>query len=77
MAMALASHSIDLMHYITGVTFPRSFEDRLRCVRSRGTPHAPPDAGYQHAVAAPMAVRAMDTGRRIIIDPAKREIREG
>ncbi len=56
---------------------PDHFEDWLRCVRSRGTPHAPLDAGYQHAVATLMAVRSMDTGRRMIFDSARREIREG
>ncbi|MBM4020340.1 MAG: Gfo/Idh/MocA family oxidoreductase [Planctomycetes bacterium] len=56
---------------------PDHFLDWLQCVRSRKTPNASIDAGYQHAVAAIMAVRAYDTGRRQVYDPQKREIREG
>ncbi len=53
------------------------FLDWLKCLRSRGTPNAPIEAGYQHAVACLMAVRSFDTGKRTIYDAAKREIREG
>lgn len=56
---------------------PDHFLDWLQCVRSRGTPNASIDAGYQHAVACLMGVRAMDTGKRMIYDQARREIREG
>jgi hypothetical protein len=35
------------------------------------------EAGYQHAVAVIMAMKAYDTGRRQVFDPEKREIREG
>lgn len=56
---------------------PDHFLDWLRCMRTRKTPNAPIDAGYQHAVACLMAVRAYDTGRRQIYDPRRREIREG
>jgi predicted dehydrogenase len=56
---------------------PDHFLDWLQCLRTRQTPHAPIDAGYQHAVACLMAVKAYDTGRRQVYDPAKREIREG
>jgi len=51
--------------------------DWLQCIRTRETPNASIDAGYQHAVAALMAVRAYDTGKRQIYDQEKREIREG
>jgi len=53
------------------------FLDWLKCIRSRGIPNASIDAGYQHAVAVIMAMRAFDTGRRQVYDPASREIREG
>ncbi len=53
------------------------FLDWLQCLRSRKTPNASIDAGYQHAVACLMAVRAFDTGKRTIYDVEKREIREG
>ena len=49
----------------------------LQCLRSRETPHAPIEAGYQHAVAVIMAMKACDAGRRMIYDAEKREIREG
>jgi len=56
---------------------PDHFLDWLQCIRSRGTCRAPIDAGYQHAVAVLMAVRAHDTGHRQIYDPENREIRDG
>ena len=56
---------------------PDHFLDWLQCIRSRKEPNASIDAGYQHAVAVIMAMRAFDTGRRQLYDPDKREIREG
>ncbi len=56
---------------------PDHFLDWLQCLRSRKAPNAPIEAGYQHAVAVIMAMRAADTGRRQIYDPEKREIRAG
>ena len=56
---------------------PEHFLDWLQCLRSRKTPNASVDAGYQHAVACLMAVRAFDTGRRQIYDPKKRQIHNG
>jgi len=56
---------------------PDHFLDWLQCLRSRKLCNAPIDAGYQHCVPALMGIRAMDTGRRQIYDPEKREIREG
>jgi len=56
---------------------PDHFLDWLKCVRERGTPNAPLEAGYQHAVACLMAVRSMDTGKRTVYDPEKRKIRDG
>lgn len=49
----------------------------LQCIRSRETPHASIDAGYQHAVAVIMAMRAYDTGHRMVYDAKAREIRRG
>ncbi|MBE3095669.1 MAG: Gfo/Idh/MocA family oxidoreductase [Planctomycetes bacterium] len=56
---------------------PDHFQNWLQCLRTRKTPNASIDAGYQHAVAVIMAMKAYDTGRRQIYDPEKREIREG
>jgi predicted dehydrogenase len=49
----------------------------LECVRSRKTPNASIDAGYQHAVVCIMADEAFLRGKRMVYDPAKRLIREG
>ncbi|NIA13803.1 MAG: Gfo/Idh/MocA family oxidoreductase [Nitrospiraceae bacterium] len=56
---------------------PDHFLDWLQCLRNRETPNASIDAGYQHAVACLMAVRAFDTGKRQVYDAEKRAIREG
>ncbi len=50
--------------------------DWLKCIRSRGTPNADIEAGYQHAVAVVMAMKAFDTGRRIRYDAEKRTFSE-
>jgi predicted dehydrogenase len=59
------------------VEIPDHFLDWLQCLRTRNTTNAPIEAGYYHCVPALMGVRAMDTGKRQIFDPQKREIREG
>jgi predicted dehydrogenase len=59
------------------VETPDHFLDWLQCLRSRKACNAPIEAGYHHCVPALMAVRAMDTGRRQVYDPEKREIRDG
>ncbi len=56
---------------------PDHFLDWLQCLRSRKTPNAGIDAGYQAAVACIMAMRAFDTGRRQVYDADKREMRDG
>lgn len=56
---------------------PDHFQDWLQCLRTRRTPNASIDAGYQHAVAVIMAMRSYDTGQRIVYDPVKREIHPG
>jgi len=62
---------------VQDVPRPDHFLNWLQCLRTRQAPHAPIDAGYQHAVAVIMAMRAYDTGRRQVYDAEKREIREG
>ena len=59
------------------VSRPEHFLDWLQCLRTRKTPNASIDAGYQHAVAVIMAMQSYDTGRRMIYDAEKREIRPG
>ncbi|MCL5282379.1 MAG: Gfo/Idh/MocA family oxidoreductase [Planctomycetes bacterium] len=59
------------------VETPDHFLNWLQCLRSRQTPNASIDAGYQHAVACLMAVQSFDKGKRMIYDVEKREIREG
>ncbi len=54
---------------------PDHFLDWLQCVRDGGIPHAPIEAGYQHAVAVLMADESYRTGRKVVYDPAQREIR--
>jgi len=56
---------------------PDHFLDWLQCLRTRKTPNASIDAGYQHAVAVIMAMRSYDTGDRMIYDHQRREIRKG
>ncbi|MHC4072161.1 MAG: Gfo/Idh/MocA family protein [Planctomycetota bacterium] len=56
---------------------PDHFQDWLQCLRTRKTPNASIDAGYQHAVAVIMAMRSFDTGQRMIYDVEKREIYPG
>jgi predicted dehydrogenase len=59
------------------VARPDHFLDWLQCLRTRKTPNAPIDAGYQHAVAVIMAMMSYDTGKRMIYDAGRREIRPG
>jgi hypothetical protein len=59
------------------VEIPDHFLDWLQCLRSRRLTNAPIEAGYNHAVPAIMAIRAMDTGRRQVYDAATRTIHEG
>ncbi|HYP15357.1 MAG TPA: Gfo/Idh/MocA family oxidoreductase [Bryobacteraceae bacterium] len=46
----------------------------LRCMRSRQTPRANVDAGFQHAVAGCMAAVSLETGRRVSFDREKMEL---
>ncbi len=54
---------------------PDHFLDWLQCMRNGGSPHAPIEAGYQHAVAVLMAMQSYDTGRKTVYDPQERVIR--
>jgi predicted dehydrogenase len=60
---------------VTPIERPDHFLDWLQCVRSGATPHAPIEAGYQHAVACLMATQSYETGRRTVYDPSQRAIR--
>jgi predicted dehydrogenase len=59
------------------VDCPEHFLDWLQCLRTRKTPNASIDAGYQHGVAVIMAMRSFDTGQRTVYDAEKREIHPG
>jgi len=62
---------------VKDVPMPDHFLDWLQCLRTRQPPNASIDAGYQHAVACIMAMQSYDTGKRMIYDHQKREIRPG
>lgn len=53
------------------------FGNWLQCLRSRKTPNASIEAGYQHAVACIMSDRAYVTGQRQVFDAKKREVKAG
>ena len=59
---------------VAPVERPDHFLDWLQCLRSRETPNASIDAGYQHAVAVIMAMMAFDSGKRMVYDREKRTI---
>ena len=46
----------------------------MDCVRSRKTPNADIEAGYNHSVALCMAIAAMHTGKRITFDDVKQDV---
>jgi predicted dehydrogenase len=46
-------------------------------VRTRQQPIAPIEAGFHHSVAVIMADEALTSGRRMVYDPARREIQPG
>lgn len=62
---------------IAPVERPDHILDWLQCIRSRKQTNANIDAGYQHAVAVLMGVKASDTGRRMVYDRERHEIRKG
>ncbi len=56
---------------------PDHFLDWLQCLRSRRACNASIDAGYQHAVAVIMAMKAFDTGQRHVYDAEARTMQPG
>jgi predicted dehydrogenase len=54
---------------------PDHFLNWLQCMRTGATPHAPIEAGYQHAVAVLMAHESYRTGGKVTYDQKKRVIR--
>ena len=62
---------------VKDIAQPDHFLNWLECLRTRKAPNADIEAGYQHAVATLMAVRAFDTGRRQVYDAEKREMKDG
>lgn len=65
------------LKHVEYIERPDHMQNWLQCLRSRETPHAPIEAGFQHAVSVIMAMQAFDTGRRMIYDRELREIHEG
>jgi predicted dehydrogenase len=49
----------------------------MECVRSRKTPNAPIEAGYQHSIATIMANAAYRTGMRVTFDEKTQEVMAG
>jgi len=49
----------------------------MDCVRSRKTPNAPVEAGYNHSIANIMVTAALHTGLRTSFDPVKQEVMAG
>lgn len=49
----------------------------LECLRARREPHAPVEAGYQHAIACIMANAAARTGERVTFDERRQEVLAG
>jgi predicted dehydrogenase len=49
----------------------------VQCLRTRQDPNATVEHGFSHALAAIMAHRAADMGKRMVYDPVARDIREG
>ena len=48
--------------------------DWMECVRSRRTPRAPIQAGYDHSVALAMTIAAMHTGKRVSFDDVGQDV---
>ena len=74
---AIAKGTLGKETPIAPIDGPDHFLDWLQCMRDGKTPNAPIDAGYQHAVAVILAMKAFDTGRRQVYDADQREIHAG
>ncbi|MBX3179314.1 MAG: Gfo/Idh/MocA family oxidoreductase [Candidatus Hydrogenedentes bacterium] len=62
---------------VAPVERPNHVLNWLRCLRTRETPHAPIQAGYDHSIASIMAVESLATGRRQTYDFEKKMIVAG
>jgi predicted dehydrogenase len=64
----------DVEREVVPIDRPDHFLDWLQCIRNGGTPHAPIEAGFQHAVAVLMAAKSLETGHKTIYDIKNRKI---
>ena len=64
----------DIEREVVPIDRPDHFLDWLQCIRNGGTPNAPIEAGFQHAVAVLMAAKSLETGRKTIYDIKNRKI---
>ncbi|MCH2129481.1 MAG: Gfo/Idh/MocA family oxidoreductase [Pirellulaceae bacterium] len=62
---------------IEPISRPDHWLDWLQCLRSRKSPNASIEAGYYQTIPCLMAVKAYETGRRMVFDPQRRTIEEG
>ena len=46
----------------------------MECIRSRKTPNAPVEAGYQHSIANIMTNAAARTGAKVVFDESTQEV---
>jgi hypothetical protein len=49
----------------------------MECVRSRQTPNADIEAGYNHSLALVMTIAAMQTGRKVTFDEQRQQVAAG
>jgi len=49
----------------------------MECIRSRETPNAPVEAGYNHSVANIMTTAALRTGKFVTFDEERQEVLAG
>jgi hypothetical protein len=54
---------------------PNHMLNWLQCLRSRETPFAPIQSGYNHSIASIMATEALATGNRQVYDADKKTIK--
>jgi len=77
-AMKLAGQKVETNANTGGdvLTF-NHIKNWMECVRSRKTPNAPIEAGYQHSIANIMANAAQRTGLRVTFDEKTQEVMAG
>ena len=49
----------------------------MECVRSRATPNAPVEAGYNHSIANIMTTASLRTGKYVTFDETNQEVLAG